>query len=124
MTARTSQHPLDVTIVGGGMITHDLILPVVYHMQRTGTVKDIKVCSLDTPPLMKLKNSEMIRKAFPGQDFQAFPELTESEEKKCPELYKEVLTNMKPRQRVIVDMPDQLHYEVIMVALLNEQHDL
>jgi hypothetical protein len=49
MTAQIAQHPLDVTIVGGGMITHDLILPVVYHLQRTGTVKEIKVCSLDTP---------------------------------------------------------------------------
>jgi predicted dehydrogenase len=124
MTAQHSKHPLDVTIVGGGMITHDLILPVVYHLQRTGTVKDIKICSLDPPPLKELKNSEMIRQAFPGQDFKAFPDLSEPEEKKCPELYKEVLANMRPRQMVLVAMPDQLHYEVIMEALMNEQHVL
>ena len=28
--------PVDVTIVGGGMITHDQILPSIYHLQRTG----------------------------------------------------------------------------------------
>jgi hypothetical protein len=82
MKTQNTQHPLDVTIVGGGMITHDLILPVVYHLQRTGMVNDIRVCSLDTPPLKELKNSDMILQAFPGQDFSAFPDLTEPEEKK------------------------------------------
>lgn len=27
---------IDITIVGGGMITYDLILPSLYHLQRTG----------------------------------------------------------------------------------------
>ena len=124
MTAQNSKNQLDVTIVGGGMITYDLILPVVYHLQRTGTVKDIKVCSLDTPPLKDLKNSEMISQAFPGQDFSAFPDLSEPEDKKFPDLYKEVLAGMKPRQMVIIAMPDQLHYSVIMEALKNDQHIL
>ena len=39
---------VDVTIVGGGMITNDLILPSVYHLQRTGAVRSISVCSLNT----------------------------------------------------------------------------
>jgi len=124
MTTQNSQNPLDVTIVGGGMITLDLILPVVYHLQRTGIVKDLNVCSLDSGPLKDLKNSEMIRKAFPGQDFSAFPDLSEPEDKKFPDLYKEVIAGMKPRQVVIVAMPDQLHYSVIMEALKNGQHIL
>ena len=28
--------PRDLLIIGGGMITHDLILPSVYHLQRLG----------------------------------------------------------------------------------------
>jgi predicted dehydrogenase len=124
MTAQKAQNPLDVTIVGGGMITHDLILPVVYHLQRTGMVDDIRICSLDTPPLKELQRSEMIRKAFPDQDFIAYPALTEPEDKKYPDLYKEVLAGMKHRQVVIIAMPDQLHYPVIMEALENDQHIL
>jgi len=124
MTATNSQHPLDVTIVGGGMITLDLILPVVYHLQRTGMVKDINVCSLDSGPLKDLKNSDMVRQAFPGQDFTAYPSLSEPEENKFPDLYKDVLASMKPRQMVIIAMPDQLHYSVIMEALQNNQHIL
>jgi D-galacturonate reductase len=124
MTTKNLQNLIDVTIVGGGMITFDLILPVAYHLQRTGIVGDINVCSLDTAPLKDLKDSEVIRQAFPGQDFKAYPALSEPGDKKFPDLYKEVIAGMKPRQMVIVAMPDQLHYAVIMEALKNDQHIL
>jgi D-galacturonate reductase len=115
---------LDVAIIGGGMITYDLLLPAVYHLQRTGYVKNIKICALDSPPLKALKKSTEINEAFPGQDFEAFPSITEPERKKFPELYKEVIAKMKPRQIVVVAMPDQLHYPVVMEALKNNQHIL
>ena len=124
MATQNSENKLDVTIVGGGMITHDLILPSVYHLQRKGIVNNITVCSLDSTPLKDLKNSVMIQQAFPGQDFTAYPALSESESKKFPDLYKEVIAEMKPRQVVIVAMPDQLHYSVILEALKNDQHIL
>ncbi len=113
-----------VVVVGGGMITYDLILPSLYHLQRTGIVGNIKVCALDSAPLKSLKSSKEIFEAFPGQDFIPFPALTEPEESKFPELYKEVIAGMKPRQMVIVAMPDQLHYPVVMEALSNNQHVL
>ena len=115
---------LDVAIIGGGMITFDLILPTVYHLQRTGYVGDIKVCALDSPPLKALKNSQEISEAFPGQDFEAYPPVSEPGDKKFPDLYKEVLAKMKPRQVVVVAMPDHLHYPVVKEALNNNQHIL
>jgi D-galacturonate reductase len=115
---------LDIVIIGGGMITYDLLLPSVYHLQRTGYINSIKVCALDSAPLKALKNSSEIREAFPGQDFEAFPSATESADKKFPDLYKKVIAEMKPRQMVIVAMPDQFHYEVVMEALKNNQHIL
>ena len=114
----------EVVVVGGGMITYDLILPSLYHMQRTGVIGGIKVCALDSAPLKALKTSKEISEAFPGQDFAAFPPVTEPEERKFPELYKKVISEMKPRQMVIVAMPDQLHYTVVMEALKNNQHVL
>jgi D-galacturonate reductase len=115
---------LDVVIIGGGMITYDLLLPAVYHLQRTGYVNKIKICALDSAPLKTLKNSKEIKEAFPGQDFEAFPSVKEPEKNKFPELYKEVIAKMKPRQIVIVAMPDQLHYPVVMEALKHNQHIL
>jgi predicted dehydrogenase len=106
------------------MITYDLILPSLYHLQRTGIVGSIKVCALDSAPLKSLKSSREIQEAFPGQDFIPFPSLTEPEELKFPELYKEVIAGMKPRQMVVVAMPDQMHYPVVMEALKNNQHVL
>ncbi len=115
---------LEVVIVGGGMITYDLILPSVYHLQRTGYVAEIKICALDSPPLKALKNSTEISESFPDQDFEAFPSVSEPEENKYPDLFKEVIAKMKPRQLVIVAMPDQFHYSVVMEALQNNQHVL
>ena len=115
---------IDVTIVGGGMITNDLILPSIYHLQRIGVVGNIGVCALNTPPLKSLKENEEIREAFPEQDFTAHPDLTEKPDENFPGLYKEVLTGMKKRQAVVVAMPDQLHYQVVMDALDNDQHIL
>ena len=124
MAANNSNIPLDVTIIGGGMITYDLILPSVYHLQRTGVVSSISVCSLDSAPLKALKEGKDIQEAFPGQDFTAYPSIDEPADKKYPDLFKEVLSKMKPRQLVVVAMPDQLHYPVVMEALKNNQHIL
>lgn len=37
--------PVDTTIVGGGMITFDLLLPSIYHLQRTGVIGRIDICT-------------------------------------------------------------------------------
>lgn len=115
---------IDVTIVGGGMITNDLILPSIYHLQRTGVVGNINICSLNNPPLKALKENQDILEAFPGQDFTAYPSLFEPANKNFLHLYKEVIAKMPPRQVVIVAIPDQLHYEVVMEALNNNQNIL
>ncbi len=115
---------IDVVIIGGGMITYDLLLPTAYHLQRTGYINDIKICALDAAPLKALKESKEISDAFPGQSFVPYPSLSEPANNKYPDLYKEVIAGMKPRQLVIVAMPDQLHYPVVMEALKHNQHIL
>ncbi len=115
---------IDVTIVGGGMITNDLLLPSIYHLQRSGLVGKISVCALNNTPLKALKENQTLTSSFPGQDFTPFPALEEDPGANFPELYKEVLKEMKPRQAVVVAMPDQLHYQVIKDALNAGQHVL
>jgi predicted dehydrogenase len=115
---------IDVSIIGGGMITNDLILPSIYHLQRTGVVGEIKVCARHSTPLRALNENEEIREAFPDQSFKAFPDLSEPEDRYHPELYREVFAQMKPRQAVVIALPDQLHYQVVKEALENEQHVL
>ena len=57
--------PLDTLIVGGGMITNDLILPSIYHLQRTGTVGRIDVL---------VNNAAYFRGMMSKQGFRRFNE--------------------------------------------------
>lgn len=114
---------LDVTIVGGGMITELQIMPSVYHLQLTGAINNINVCALNTPPLKTIAENESLKKAFPGQSFNPFPDFnTESEDEMFPEMYKEVIDKMEDRNIVFIALPDQLHYSAIIYALKNNQH--
>lgn len=115
---------LDVLIVGGGMITNDLILPSVYHLQRIGVAGQISVCALNSAPLKALKENAELRAAFPDQDFEAYPPADTPADRTFPTLFEERLAAARPRQAVIVAVPDQFHYDVVMAALKHDQHVL
>jgi predicted dehydrogenase len=116
---------MDVVLVGGGMITHDQLLPSIYQLQRLGVVGDIKICALNGAPLKELAESADIRGAFPHSSFTPFPDYSEvGLNETFPDLYKEVLAAQKPRQLCVIAVPDQLHYAVLKVALACNQHVL
>jgi predicted dehydrogenase len=119
-----AEKAIDVTIIGGGMITNDLILPSIYHLQRTGVVKNINICALNSSPLRALKKNPDFKRAFPGQTFTPYPSLSGPARANFPGLYKKVLSKMEPRNAVVVAVPDQLHYPVIREVLKKNQHIL
>ncbi len=106
------------------MITYDLLLPSLYHLQRTGVVRKIDICTMSTPRLKALHDSQEFHEAFPGQDFTPHPALTESPDKTFPDLYKEVVAAMDPGNMVVVAVPDNLHYAMVMHALRQDQNVL
>lgn len=113
-----------VVVVGGGMITHDQILPSLYHLQRTGQIGSIKVCALNSAPLRALADSSRLKEGFPGQAFEASPSLEEPADAMYPDLYREVIAAMPKRNVVVVAVPDHFHDPVIRAALENDQHVL
>jgi D-galacturonate reductase len=115
---------LDAVIVGGGMITHDQILPSIYHLQRQGVVGSIRISALNSAPLRTLAEAKTFAEAFPGQTFEAFPSLDEPPEKMQPELFREAIASLGPYNLVVVAVPDHLHDPVIRVALEHDQHVL
>ncbi|MHA1792872.1 MAG: Gfo/Idh/MocA family protein [Promethearchaeota archaeon] len=115
---------LNVTIVGAGMIVNDQILPSIYHLQRLGIIGKIKICAVHSRSLKRLANSPNFKAFFPGQDFKAYPGLDTPENEAFPDLYKDVIKEMKPGNVVIIAIPDQLHHEAIKEALKNNQHIL
>ena len=110
----------EVLIVGGGMITHDQLLPALYHMQRQGRIGDISISALVYAPLRELAEADGLQRAFPGQSFRAYPDHDTGRPE--PDLFREVVARMPERNIVVVAVPDQLHYDVIMTALGHNQH--
>ena len=111
-----------VCVVGGGMITQVQILPSLYHLQRLGEVDDISVCALNSAPLRVLAEDSMLKKAFPGRTFEAYPSLDTDPEARFPDLFKEAIAKLPRHSIVVVAVPDQLHYGVLQVALEHDQH--
>jgi D-galacturonate reductase len=110
-----------VLIVGGGMITHDQLLPSLYHMQRQGRIGEIGICSTRPRTLQQLRAAPILIEAFPGQTFRAFPEAGDPDVPQ-PDLFRELIARLPPRNIVVVAVPDHLHFDVIMTALRHEQH--
>ena len=117
-------NPLDALIIGGGMITNDLLLPSVFQLQRAGRAGRITVCALNSAPLRALQESRELQEAFPGQAFDAMPALTEPPDRMFPALFNDALAKLAPRQAVIVAVPDPFHYEIVKASLLRDQHVL
>ncbi len=112
-----------ITMIGGGMIAHDQILPSLYQLQRQGAIGEITVCAQHAKTLQALRDNAMIhQRAFPGHSFRAVPDPAVDASAKDSLAYRKVIAAMPPRQIVIVAIPDQLHHEVIMTALRHDQH--
>lgn len=102
---------MQVTLLGGGMIAHDQILPSLYQLRRSGWIHEITVCARRASTLESLAGSQVIGAAFPGDHFSA-----------CTRPYADAIAAMPERNLVIVALPDQLHFEAVMTALAAGQH--
>jgi predicted dehydrogenase len=111
-------------VVGGGMITHDQILPALYHLQRLGRAGGIRVVATSSVRLRVLAEEPVFADAFPGHRFEPAPALDQPPEAKFPELYRDVVAALPPRSLVIVAVPDHLHDDVIRAALACDQNVL
>lgn len=111
-----------VAVVGGGMITHDQILPSLYELQRLGEIGEILVCAQHGRTLHELAASTTIGTAFPKSSFVAWPPMDSDPDAKHPELYKEMFATLPAGSVAIIALPDQLHYEAVMSALAHDLH--
>jgi D-galacturonate reductase len=110
-----------VTVIGGGMITHDQLLPALYQLQRLGRIGPIQVCASQFRTVEALRQSPTLAAAFPDQTFTPRPDRPGERE---PELFRTVLSQMAPGGLAVVAVPDHLHFDVTMAALKAAQHVL
>lgn len=102
-----------VFMIGGGMIAHDQILPSLYQLERLGRIEGIEVCDKRKESLEALAGAPLLKQAFPERGFAA-----------RAGSYEDVLKGLKPRQLVVVAVPDALHHAAVMAALKADQHVL
>ena len=115
--------PLDLTIIGAGMIVYDLILPAALQCRREGWVGEITVVGQRASSLKTLKECPDLPIAFPGEDFTAYP-APEGEDSRDPELFKKILAEKDPYNLVIIALPDHMHFRTVMDVLSFNQHVL
>lgn len=114
---------IDVTVVGGGMIVHDQLLPSLYHLQRTGAIGSLQIVDATNKRMRDLV-SERFQQAFPGQSFKAHPDLSEDADKVQPDLFQKIIAALPPRTLVVNATPDHMHNRIIRFALEHDQHVL
>src|SRR5207237_6578575 len=68
-----------------------------------------------------LRAAPALMEAFPGQSFRAYPGNGDPDLPQ-PDLFRDLIERMPPRNIVVAAVPDQLHFDVIMTALAHEQH--
>lgn len=100
-----------IAVLGGGMITHDQILPSLYELQRRGVAGDILVNARHADKLDSLEQSPTLREAFPDSAF-----------RRVIGDYGQAIRELPPRSIVVVALPDQLHYDAIQQSLAAGQH--
>ncbi len=102
---------LNVLLIGGGMISREVVLPTLFQERRRGIVGEIAVAS------RRGRTIAECRRAFPGEDFAGRPDPREGEEESRPDSYREALSGMERPGVVMVATPDHLHTEMTLEAI-------
>lgn len=103
-------------IVGGGMITQEVILPTVFQQRRRGKIGHILIASRRRATIDKLE------KLFPDESFEGYPGKGTPAEQSCPDAYRDALRLLPKPGIVFVATPDHIHTQVILDALESGFH--
>ncbi len=107
---------IDVLVVGGGMISKEVVLPTVYREQKYGRVGKISISSVDCESIRQLQAMDM----FP--DFTPYPDPAKLPDGVYPDMYKQAIADLSENGVVIVATPDHFHTPVIMEAIKAGHH--
>jgi len=108
---------LPVLVVGGGMISQEVILPTLFQERRRGKVGEVLVAS------RRAETISAIQKLFPNEAFRGYPDPARTRaDESCPDLYKQALKDLPEHGAVIVATPDHLHTPVVLDAIRDGRH--
>lgn len=106
---------VDVLIVGGGMISQEVVLPTIFQEQKYGRVGNISISSLTGDIIEKLQGM------FPA--FTGYPDpKTQGTDIAYPDMFKQAIADLPENGVVIVATPDHFHTPVIKAAIEAGKH--
>jgi len=117
------QKILEVTIIGGGMIVHDQILPSIYQLQRLGIVGEISIVDKNTAKCVIWLKNPILQQLFPNSPLRLI-RIYRNLRQAISEIIRRSGRKYAPYNIVVVALPDQMHYKALKVALKYNQHIL
>ena len=112
-----SSSPLPTVVIGGGMITQEVVLPTLFQERRRGTIGDIALAS------RRAATVTLCQDLFADEQLAGFPDPTTADpEESCPEAYLDALDQLGDVGLVVVATPDHLHTEMVLAAVERGLH--
>lgn len=104
---------IPVLVVGGGMISEEVILPTVFQEQKRGRVGNVSIASRRAKTISHLKDF------FKKYEFRGYPDPQKEPdlERDHSDIYKQAIADLEDHGVVIVATPDHLHTPVILSAI-------
>ncbi len=103
---------LDVLLIGGGMISQEVVLPTLFQDRRRGIVGNIAVSSLNSGI------TKQCRELFPKEEFSGYPDPDKyAADDNQPTMYREAMGKLGEHGLVVVATPDHLHTQMTLDAI-------
>lgn len=110
-----SNEKIDVLVVGGGMISKEVILPTLFQEQKNGRIGNISISSLTGDIIRELQGMFPKFTGYPDPD-------VHGETERFPDMYKDAIKALPENGVVICATPDHLHTPVINAAIEIGRH--
>ncbi len=103
--------PPAVLLVGGGMISREVILPTLFQLRRQGVVGEITACTRRADTVRGL------RQEFSNESFLAYPDPAAGGPESDADGWRRLIAKAEPGTAVLVATPDHFHTEVALLAI-------
>jgi predicted dehydrogenase len=103
---------LNVLLIGGGMISQEVVIPTLLQERMRGVVGDLHVCALNAGVVKQCEE------LFPGGQFHGYPDpATHPADEDHPAMYREAMSKLGAHGVVVVATPDHLHTQMTLEAI-------
>ena len=103
---------LNALVIGGGMISQEVIIPTLIQERRRGLIGDIHIAALNAAIIKQCQD------LFPKERFFAYPDPAKhAPDDNQPTLYREAMAKLGDHGVVIVATPDHLHTRMTLEAI-------